>query len=63
MVNKKLFILEDKVTLERLLVELSISTKYIAIEVNEVIIPKSEYSGYQLKDHDNVEVISAVGGG
>ena len=39
MVNKKLLVLDNKITLENLLIELSVSTKYMAIEVNEMIIP------------------------
>ena len=35
----------------------------MAIEVNEMIIPKSEYAKYLLKENDIVEVINAVGGG
>jgi sulfur carrier protein len=62
-VNQKLLVLDDKISLERLLVELSVSTDYMAIEVNEVIIPKSEYAKYLLKENDIVEVINAVGGG
>ena len=62
-VNQKLLVLDDKISLERLLVNLSITTKYIAVEINEIIIPKSEYMKYQLKDGDVIEVINAVGGG
>ena len=62
-VNQKSLVLDSEISLERLLVELSVSTKYIAIEVNRVIIPKSEYTKYLLKENDIVEVINAVGGG
>jgi sulfur carrier protein len=62
-VNQKSLVLDDKISIERLLVELSVSTEYMAIEVNEVIVPKSEYTKYLLKENDIVEVINAVGGG
>jgi len=62
-VNQKLLVLDDKMSLERLLVNLAVTTKYMAVEVNEIIIPKSEYTKYQLKNGDVVEVINAVGGG
>ena len=62
-VNQKLLVLNDKISLECLLVKLSVSTDYMAIEVNKVIIPKSEYAKYLLKENDIVEVINAVGGG
>ena len=62
-VNQKSLVFDSEISLERLLVELSVSTKYIAIEVNKMIIPKSEYTKYLLKENDIVEVINAVGGG
>ena len=62
-VNQKLLVLDEKISLERLLVNLAVTTKYMAVEINQIIIPKSEYTEYQLKDGDVVEVINAVGGG
>ena len=62
-VNQKLLVFDGEINLEDLLLELSVSTKYMAIEVNEIIIPKSEYTRYLLKENDIVEVINAVGGG
>jgi thiamine biosynthesis protein ThiS len=62
-VNQKSLVLDDQISIERLLVGLSVSTEYMAIEVNEVIVPKSEYTKYLLKENDIVEVINAVGGG
>ena len=62
-VNQNILIVDDQISLDRLLSVLSISKKYMAIEVNKMIIPKSEYAEYLLKENDIVEVINAVGGG
>ena len=62
-INQKSLVFDDEISLERLLENLSISKKYMAVEINEIIIPKSEYIEYQLKDGDMVEIINAVGGG
>ena len=62
-VNQKLLVLDDKISLEGLLENLAVTKKYMAVEINGIIIPKSEYTKYQLKDGDMVEVINAVGGG
>ena len=62
-VNQKLLVFDDKISLEHLLKNLAVTKKYMAVEINEIIIPKSEYIEYQLKDGDVVEVINAVGGG
>ncbi|MFQ3368638.1 MAG: thiamine biosynthesis protein ThiS [Gammaproteobacteria bacterium] len=62
-VNQKLLVFDDKISLEGLLENLAVTKKYMAVEINGIIIPKSEYTKYQLKDGDMVEVINAVGGG
>jgi len=62
-VNQKLLVFDDKISLEGLLENLAVTKKYMAVEINGIIIPKSEYTKYQLKDGDVVEVINAVGGG
>ena len=62
-VNQKLLVFDDKISLESLLENLAVTKKYMAVEINGIIIPKSEYTKYQLKDADVVEVINAVGGG
>ena len=46
-----------------LVVFLGFQNQRIALEVNELIIPKSKYSTFLLNDNDKVEIINAVGGG
>ena len=40
-VNKKLLVFDDKISLEHLLENLAVTKKYMAVEINEIIIPKS----------------------
>lgn len=61
--NKDVQIIPDNISINGLLEHLNIETKYIAIEVNETIVSKSEYNKFSLKENDNVEIINAVGGG
>lgn len=35
----------------------------VAVELNEMILPKAQYGSTALKDGDTVEVVSFVGGG
>ena len=49
--------------IEDLVAFLGYQKQRVAIEINELIIPKSNYSSYLLKDQDKVEIINAVGGG
>ena len=52
-----------KTSIELLLANLGVKNKFIAVEVNRVIVPKSNYRNYYLKENDKVEIIRAVGGG
>ncbi len=49
--------------LEQLLLEHGFELKYIAVECNGRIIPKSEYSAYIPQPEDEMEVVNFVGGG
>lgn len=49
--------------IQDLITHLGFKKKRIAIEINELIIPKSKHKSYYLENLDKVEVISAVGGG
>ena len=53
----------ENITIEELLLLHNIRGKYIAVEINKRIIPKSKYKEYQLSEDDKVEIITAIGGG
>ena len=61
--NKRLEIIPDKISIKDLLELFNINSKYMAVEVNNSIVPKSEYSNFSLEENDKVEIINAVGGG
>ena len=42
---------------------LELTDQRIAVEVNEELVPRSTFSGHQLKADDRIEIIQAVGGG
>ncbi len=63
LVNSKKISLPEDSNIEDLIVHLGYQNQRIAIEINELIIPKSNHSSFLLKDLDKVEVINAVGGG
>lgn len=53
----------DGISLEQFLAENGYRKEQIAVEVNEVILPKAEYAGYILAPNDKLEVVAFVGGG
>ncbi|KAA8730966.1 sulfur carrier protein ThiS [Acinetobacter qingfengensis] len=50
-------------TLFALIQELGLEGKRFAVEVNEMIIPKSRLSNTAIQSDDRIEIIHAVGGG
>jgi sulfur carrier protein len=56
--------LADGATVAVLLEGLGVSrARRIAVEVNEEIVPRSEFDGQRLRDGDRVEIVQAIGGG
>ncbi len=50
-------------TAAELVKSLDLAGKRLAIEVNEDILPRSEYASYRLSPGDRVEIVHAIGGG
>ena len=55
--------LPDGTTVARLLEELGMAGRRVAVEVNEEIVPRSEHAARRLREGDRVEVVQAIGGG
>jgi sulfur carrier protein len=49
--------------LQTLLIELGLSDKRVAVEVNGMIVPRSQHHDFALQHGDQVEIVVAVGGG
>ncbi len=62
-INKELISLPDNITVSKMLEKLEVEKKFIAVEINLNIIPKSEYDSHIVRENDSVEIIQAVGGG
>jgi len=49
--------------LSELLENMKFNAQYLAVAVNERVIPRSEHCLTKINDGDSIEVIHAVGGG
>ncbi len=61
--NEEKHFAEDTLTLFQLIQQLDLGGKRIAIERNGEIVPKSLFETTILAEHDQLEIITAVGGG
>ncbi len=55
--------LDDSTTIMQLLCSLDLAEKRLAVEINQEIIPRSEFDTHHLNDQDKVEIVQAIGGG
>ncbi len=63
LLNNRPEILFDGSTVKKLLEIKNIKNKYYAVEINKIIIPKSDHDTHVIKDGDRIEIITAIGGG
>ena len=62
-INGKKKSFSENNTLVSLLNILEIDGNGIAIEVNLVVIPKSQYKNIIIKNYDKIEIVQFIGGG
>lgn len=55
--------IDENITIEQLLDSMGLSDKRLAVEINQQIIARSEFSSHCLKEQDKVEIVQAIGGG
>jgi len=50
-------------TLTDLLAELAINVRFVAVEVNRELVPRARHGEHVLRDGDELEIVTLVGGG
>ena len=53
----------DRLSAAELIGTLGLGNKRLALEVNEVIVPRSSFDNYRLQPGDRIEIVHAIGGG
>jgi sulfur carrier protein len=55
--------LDDGITLKHLMGQLSLSPNRVATEVNRELVRRADYDHTVLRDGDQIEIVTLVGGG
>ncbi|MEI8021600.1 MAG: sulfur carrier protein ThiS [Schlesneria sp.] len=50
-------------TVENLIAQLKLNSKFLAVELNRRVVPRAEHSRTRLAADDQVEIVTLVGGG
>ena len=61
--NGKTSTINDKTSLSKLLNELKVPSKKVAIEMNREIVNKKKLNSIKLKNNDVLEIVHFIGGG
>ena len=62
-INGKKKYFNENNNLYSLLNYLGVCENGIAVEVNQIVVPKSEYNKTIIKEHDKIEIVQFIGGG
>ena len=63
LVNGTPHITPEGTTAAQLLVILELQGKRLALEVNQELVPRSQFESFTLNPNDTVEIVHAIGGG
>ncbi len=55
--------LDDGLHVDGLIEKLQLQGKRLAVEVNEELVPRSQFASHPLNGGDRVEIVGAIGGG
>ena len=53
----------SNISVNQLLKNLNLENKRLAVEINQQIVPRSNFDSHILNDLDKVEIVQAIGGG
>jgi len=56
-------VVTDEVTVAELLAEFNLTPRFVAVEVNQELAPRDGHKTHILRDGDQVEIVTLVGGG
>ena len=62
-INGNLSEVAQKTTVAQLLEELQLDNRYLAVECNQHLVPRTAHADQQLAEGDRLEIVTLVGGG
>ena len=61
--NGKKTIIDDQISLNKILKNLNIPTNKVAIELNKEIVNKKKLNSIKIRNNDIIEIVHFIGGG
>jgi sulfur carrier protein len=63
LLNGQPFEIIENYSIAQLLEQCNLTGQRLAVEINQNIIPRSQFESYFLANNDKVEIVRAIGGG
>ena len=63
LVNGTPRVVPEGTTVADLLLQLEMTARHVAVEVNLELVPRARHHEYRLREEDRLEVVTLVGGG
>ncbi len=63
LVNGETHEIANDSSISQLLSTLELDGRRCAVEVNAILVPRSEHAQHHLREEDRVEIVQAIGGG
>jgi sulfur carrier protein len=63
LLNGEPFEIIENCSIAHLLEQCELTGQRLAVEINQQIIPRSQFDQYLLQSNDKVEIVRAIGGG
>ncbi len=54
---------ENKLSLSNIITKLGFNPKAVVVELNGTIVPQKQWNNLLIKENDNLEIVTIVGGG
>lgn len=62
-VNGKAVTIPESCTLDQVLKTVDVPPNYLAVELNGEVVPREQHATLMIRDRDQLEVVTLVGGG
>lgn len=63
LINGRPHAISGQVSVASLLDDLDMTARYVAVEVNQELIPRGQHAEHLLRPGDRLEIVTLVGGG
>ncbi|TWU35001.1 sulfur carrier protein ThiS [Novipirellula artificiosorum] len=62
-VNGQQVQIESSMSVQQMLDTVDVPPNYLAVEINANVVPREQYASTMVRDNDEIELVTLVGGG